>query len=378
MDYKKLSIGLAALLVVSLLAGTYAYVAPPVAPPVTVTKTATVTSTATVSADPLAERIEAAKKEGKLVIYTYTNQYPTVAEKFTKKYGLQLEAVTGSSFEVRQKSLQEAQAGVFKGDIYEGSSQLADHYSIKNLAVYYSPLLSKVPSDAIYQSYPDATWYNIFGDVRSIAYRTDRISAQDVAKLDWQSVTTDPRWKGGKIGLSDPGLGGVGTGMYQRWQQMLGDNKIKEWTKALILQEPRTYRDEPVSQNALGTGEIWMWLDGTLSKVKQLQDQGAPVDWVKTIPRVGTVTAIGIAAKAPHPNVARLFIDWTHTPEGAQALVDIGRPATMLTLPGVNAPDFMKQWLTGQPIYWGPPGNDINRKPYADQWNSIMKEVTGK
>jgi ABC-type Fe3+ transport system substrate-binding protein len=42
------------------------------------------------------------------------------------------------------------------------------------------------------------------------------------------------------------------------------------------------------------------------------------VDWIRTKPAMVTGPFLSILAKAPHPNAARLFVEWLFSPQGMQ------------------------------------------------------------
>ena len=69
--------------------------------------------------------IEAAKKEGKLVIYTATLGSPfhkAVVQAFEKKYGIRVEMLEARASEVRERIRIEQAAGRFVGDIHHNGS----------------------------------------------------------------------------------------------------------------------------------------------------------------------------------------------------------------------------------------------------------------
>jgi iron(III) transport system substrate-binding protein len=46
--------------------------------------------------------------------------------------------------------------------------------------------------------------------------------------------------------------------------------------------------------------------------------KGAPVDWIKMEPVTGTLSVISVHKNAPHPNAAKLLVDFITSPEGQQ------------------------------------------------------------
>jgi ABC-type Fe3+ transport system substrate-binding protein len=50
--------------------------------------------------------------------------------------------------------------------------------------------------------------------------------------------------------------------------------------------------------------------------------KGAPVDWIKMEPATGTLSVISIHKSAPHPNAAKLLVDFIISKEGQQIYRD--------------------------------------------------------
>jgi iron(III) transport system substrate-binding protein len=66
-----------------------------------------------------------------------------------------------------------------------------------------------------------------------------------------------------------------------------------------------------------------------------LKPTGAPVDWVYLNPVFANIHPAGISAKAPHPNAARLFIDFVLSKPGQEIVRKMNRiPDRTDTPPG--------------------------------------------
>ena len=50
--------------------------------------------------------------------------------------------------------------------------------------------------------------------------------------------------------------------------------------------------------------------------------KGAPVDWIKMEPATGTLSVISIHKNAPHPNAAKLLVDFIISKEGQEVFRD--------------------------------------------------------
>jgi ABC-type Fe3+ transport system substrate-binding protein len=56
-------------------------------------------------------------------------------------------------------------------------------------------------------------------------------------------------------------------------------------------------------------------------RIEEMRQRGAPVEWVNTVnPVVATLNGAGLSAKPPHPNTARLFIDFLLSKPAQQRL----------------------------------------------------------
>jgi len=56
-----------------------------------------------------------------------------------------------------------------------------------------------------------------------------------------------------------------------------------------------------------------------------LKPSGAPVDWVYLNPVFANIHPAGISAKAPHPNAARVFIDFVLSKRGQEIVRKMNR-----------------------------------------------------
>ena len=48
----------------------------------------------------------------------------------------------------------------------------------------------------------------------------------------------------------------------------------------------------------------------------QSRDKGAPVQWSRVSPVLVTGPSLTLSKRAPHPNAAKLFIEWLFSPQG--------------------------------------------------------------
>lgn len=123
-----------------------------------------------------------------------------------------------------------------------------------------------------------------------------------------------PRWKG-KISMYDPTIGGSSLKLFS----VVGA-KILNWDywKEFIRQEPVIVRDQRLMGEWLTSGKYPLAV-GIAAEYEILKAAGAPVFAISF--KEGTyITAgdgiIGLFKKAPHPNAARVLINWLLSKEG--------------------------------------------------------------
>jgi iron(III) transport system substrate-binding protein len=130
----------------------------------------------------------------------------------------------------------------------------------------------------------------------------------------------DPKWKG-RIATHDPTVPGTGSNQAARFYEQLGEDFVK---RLFVDQRPVFSRDERQLTDWLlrGTYPIVFGVDD--ARVDEMRKEGMPVMAVHSLPDLpGTVSVgnglVGLFKDAPHPNAARLFINWLAAKEGLEA-----------------------------------------------------------
>jgi iron(III) transport system substrate-binding protein len=153
-------------------------------------------------------RVEAAKKEGKVVWYT-SLALPSaekVAKLFEAAYpGIKVEVHRTGSQRILQRVMQELQANIKLVDVIHTSD--AGHFVLlkeKKLLMKYTP----AGVDAFPAGFKDKDgyYYGLRATVNVIAYNTKLVPAAEAPKT-WKDLL-DPKWKG-KLVTAHPGYSGV-------------------------------------------------------------------------------------------------------------------------------------------------------------------------
>jgi len=157
---------------------------------------------------------------------------------------------------------------------------------------------------------------------------------------------TDPKWKG-KLVMDNPALGGPGGLTMAAMKADLGD-QWEQWLKDLKANDVNLTDSSSASYDAVVRGERPLCICSYHDFI--VQDAGTPVgvqfynqDSTGVIPQAGTME---IAAKAPHPAMAALWINWVLSPTGGQAAIaGSGRTPVTQNVPGaekVSVPNGVK------------------------------------
>src|SRR6266571_4858245 len=149
-------------------------------------------------------RVDAARKEGKVVWYTSLalSSSEKVAKLFEAAYpGIKVEVHRTGSQRILQRVMQELQANLKLVDVIHTSD--AGHFVLlkeKKLLMKYTPA-GVEPFHAGFKD-RDGYYYGLRATVNVIAYNAKLVSAGDVPK-GWKDLL-DPKWKG-KLVTAHPG-----------------------------------------------------------------------------------------------------------------------------------------------------------------------------
>jgi iron(III) transport system substrate-binding protein len=263
-------------------------------------------------------RVEAAKKEGKVVWYT-SLALPT-AEKIGKLFeaaypGIKVEVQRTGSQRILQRVMQEQQANLKLVDVIHTSD--AGHFVLlkeKKLLMKYTP----AGVDAFPAGFKDKDGYyfTLRATVNVIAYNTKLVSAAEAPKT-WKDLL-DPKWKG-KLVTAHPGYSGVISTHVLALVHLHGWDYFKQLAqnKLMLVQSAV----DPAG--VVASGERAVAVDGGDYYYYQMKKKGNPIEVVypkEGVPLVVSPTAI--ASFAPHPNAAKLFTDFTFTRELQQVMAD--------------------------------------------------------
>jgi len=160
-------------------------------------------------------------------------------------------------------------------------------------------------------------WYVHYVVPWALGYNTQLVKKEDVPKT--YEALLDPKWKGGRISMDNEGYL-VLQGLITAW----GKEKAIDYMKKLAAQEPVLMRGNTERVAFTGAGQYPLIL-AYAHTIEREKFKGSPMDWIPLEPAVVEIDPQMIGAKSPHPNAARLFMDYILSKEGQEMLLEFQR-----------------------------------------------------
>jgi iron(III) transport system substrate-binding protein len=269
-------------------------------------------------ASPQDARLDAAKKEGKVVWYT-SLALPSaekVAKLFEAAYpGIKVEVHRTGSERILSRVMQELQANIKNVDVVHTSD--AGHFVLlkaKSLLMKYTP--AGVDGFPAGFKDKDGYFYGLRATVNAIAYNTKVVSAAEAPKT-WKDLL-DPKWKG-KMVTAHPGYSGVTSTHVLALVNLYGWDYFKQLAQNRLM----LVQSAVDPAGAVASGERVVAVNGGEYTFYQTKKKGNPLEIVypkEGVPLVVSPTAI--MSFAPHPNAAKLFTDFGFSREIQQVMAD--------------------------------------------------------
>ncbi len=98
-----------------------------------------------------------------------------------------------------------------------------------------------------------------------------------------------------------------------------GEDQGIAYMKKLAQQNLRPVQGFTHMANLLAAGEYPIALFSQVTKIEEMKEKGAPVDWVPNSPNFSTVGAYGLSRNPPHPAGARLLVDFVLSDQGKES-----------------------------------------------------------
>jgi iron(III) transport system substrate-binding protein len=278
--------------------------------------------------------IEAAKKEGKVVWYTtlIVNQaIRPLKAAFEKKYpGIELQYARADETPTAAKILEEGVAGRVQADIFDGITNMIPLKRARLLASYVPAATAQYPPELKDR---EGYWNALLLYVFTPGINTTLVP-KERAPQTYQDLL-DPQWKG-KMAWNPSSIAGA-IGFVGNILTSMGEARGTDYLKSLARQKvvnveasARAILDQVIA------GEYAIGLMSFNHHTVISAQKGAPSDWLKLEPVPVALDAAGILKDAPHPNAARLLIEFLTSEEGQRALQKADYLPAMTSVPAMK------------------------------------------
>ena len=331
------------------------------------------------------EAVKAAKKEGRVSVKgpPGAKVRRALTSGFQKAFpGIRVEYGGGRGGELAAKIIRERRAGIYTTDVWMGGfgTQLSllrpqgvqDPIrpalilpEVKDPKNWRDNRLEFADNDGKYAF----VFVNQSGTI--LAYNTSLVKRKDVPKSIKDFL--DPKWKG-KIIASDPTASGPGRATFTWLYKEFGPEYIRALGKQkLVFTRDRRSQADQIARGAYSLGIAVSNVDA-----KPFIDAGAPLQMVWNVKEGSYASAsyggLALVNRAPHPNAAKVYINWVLGKEGQTLLADAaGWVSRRRDVPAVDPVMELKPGVKYFRIYVEDVTFVYKTKPYR----KLMKEAFG-
>ena len=292
--------------------------------------------------------VEAARKEGKVVAggpptAVLRKQYK---DTFESKFGLELELVSAPGPQNASKAIAEFKAGVRYFDVLHGGSGTLEPLKNENMLAPFMEYMVLPEVKDPRQWWGGHMWEDNLKTNRFIYsfsadfsvppfYNSELVKLGEINSYD---DLLQPKWKG-KIGMFEPRVPSAGQGLWGYLMRAKG----KEFLQRLADQNLFIHRDGQQLAVNLAKGNLAVALGLAQRFVDPYIKGGLPIKVLTSVKEgMGGSNGFGtvaVMANAPHPNAAKVYINWLLGKEGQDLY---GRALTQ----GSRRLDVDTKWLT--------------------------------
>lgn len=307
-----------------------------------------------------APNIEAAKKEGKVVVYgsVVPQAMAGLHKGFENKYGIRVEYWRGDSTKVMDRALTEWRAGRPGFDVVEANRGVQLIMRKEGLfAKFISPSSEKFPDQFKEKDGLITPWRVL---PISILYNTELVKSGELPKsLD---DLLQAKWKK-KISMPDPSRHTTTAQFLWNLRHIKGE-KWLDFVRALAKQEPHLVESLAPVTNVIIKGEAHVGI----TYIKYVKQYKGPVHYVLMDKYLTDPNYMSLSGKAANPNAARLYIDYSTSAEGQKAISEDGE---FVLYPGIYPPIKDAEKVAPNMIFMDNP-NEEEFKKLRDEFHKIF------
>jgi iron(III) transport system substrate-binding protein len=306
---------------------------------------------------------ELAKKEGKIIFYTSMDSKTAnkLGQNFEDKTGISCDVFRSGTGKVLAKVEAEFAANKYMFDVVQVSDMAPFIiWSRKGLLEKYKPKGFDKFFD--FMKDPDGYWLAVKSNTSVIAYNTNIIKKSDAPK-SWKDLL-DPKYKD-KISMSNPYYAGTTAVNIACILELYGWDYYKQLAKL----NPHIDNSHGKLETLMISAERPLIAEQNNYSVLPDKNKGQPVEVV--YPTEGVTLSpgpAGILKKAPHPNAAKLFMDYICSKEAQEIIAAKYYYPGRVDVPAKGQPSLSELNFLFPKITW----LIENKGDMVDQFDTIM------
>jgi len=306
-----------------------------------------------------ARLIEAAKQDGRVVLYgtMQSDIFDLLQKAFHKRTGITIDYWRGSSTKVMERAMSEYRAGKSLFDLVM-STEDTMRIMLKEgmFAKYDSPMNRDFPKEAIDPQLGPRARNHIIG----IVYNKSVIKPGDAPKS--LEDLLKPQYRG-KLVMPDPTQHTTTTQWLANLHKLIGKEKAETFIRELAAAKPILVESFNPSSDRILTGETPIGLTYVYYVFIHGQ-KGASLDYMRTEKLLGDASYMTPSSKAAHPNAAKAFIDFFLDDESMNLMAKAGefvnRKGVYPPVPDADKIQFVEM-------------DDLGEKAYAEKKKEYQK-----
>ena len=259
--------------------------------------------------------IEAAKKEGKLVVYTSMNQrdMTLLVQDFKKRYPfIDAQIFRANSQKLLPRIETEARAKRHQADVFTASFPIWPELMRQKLVTpYQSPESQRYPKEL---KDPNGYWTILYLQIMGMAYNT-RLVPPSRAPKRYEDLL-GPQWKSQEIGMDYRD-----NTWFAVMMEIMGEGEGLNFMKRLAAKDLYMRENKSLLTQLMAAGEFLVLANTYVDTGMEYIKAGAPIEWLPGRDPVPASThLLGIYSFASHPNASKLFVDFLLSKEGQKAM----------------------------------------------------------
>lgn len=276
--------------------------------------------------------LAAAKKEGALTVYGSMNEGEALPllKIFQDETGIKSEYVRNSDTGLMARIVVEARANKQSWDVLQTTT--VSKMDPRFFAEFEPSEAKHIMPEARGK---DHRWYGVYANYNSPGYNTNLVKTSDLPKT-YEDFLKHKEWAG-KVGIDFSDREWL-RAIYEHYGEKKGEALVKDLIKTLKIS---TVKGHLALARSVGAGEYAIELNNFTNLIVNVKLGGAPTDFWAMDPVLVFFGQVGVNAKAPHPNAARLFANFVLSQEGEKQLTTKGRIPTRSDVE-TNPPGVLK------------------------------------